>query len=542
MMPYQNNRLLKSSSAARLAGMVLALCAIVQSGSVHAHGAVVNPIARQYKCYKDGNYGNPSAIKDPACRQLRDTSGEKPFVQWHEVSHNVSDYNDMSAVKAAIPDGTLCAANDSGKRGLDGVAPWFRTDVEPTNGKMTVTWETTQHHNPNFFQYYLSKPSYDGSRALRWDDLELMQHFPNTEPTIVGSKKFYVHEVPVPAGRNGYAVLYARWQRNDQGNEGFYNCSDINIIGSGGPPPFPWHPDEIYLKDGFTPKAGEKVRFRVMSHERSGRELVDVTLPITAQNQSQYMWPKQLAEQLNSSSVVRIGKRSGDQIVYDNSTLSNNLIYLKNQGDSTAMSIIPADENPSPPVARITGPSSVEVGKALPLSGSSSTGSDLRYAWTAPLFTPPSATGPSPSFTAPSSAGSHTISLVVSDAQNRTDSTTHSVTVTPPGGGGGDECDYRDQNADREDAWEAKAYSAGARVGYRHAIWQASYSTGILPPDQNDAWKLLSQIPVAWSATRAYEGGNQVHYQSQVYRAGWWIKGTAPPASPWTRIGPCASK
>jgi chitodextrinase len=185
------------------------------------------------------------------------------------------------------------------------------------------------------------------------------------------------------------------------------------------------------------------------------------------------------------------------------------------------------------PVAEITGPTTVEAGQPLALSASSSTGSGLRYAWTATGFSPASATTVSPSFTAPATAGPREISLTVTDSQSRPATARHPVTVTAPPIGGG--CDYRDPAAGSVPAWTAQNYSGGARVSYQNVIWQASYATGSTPPDRNDAWKLVSAIPVQ----RAYEGGNQVHHQDSVYRAGWWIKGTAPPASPWTRIGPC---
>jgi chitodextrinase len=189
------------------------------------------------------------------------------------------------------------------------------------------------------------------------------------------------------------------------------------------------------------------------------------------------------------------------------------------------------------PVAEITGPTTVEAGQPLALSASSSTGSGLRYAWTATGFSPASATTVSPSFTAPATAGPREISLTVTDSQNRPATARHPVTVTAPPIGGG--CDYRDPAAGSVPAWTAQNYSGGARVSYQNVIWQASYATGSTSPDRNDAWKLVSAIPVPWTAQRAYEGGNQVHHQDSVYRAGWWIKGTAPPASPWTRIGPC---
>ncbi|WP_411388269.1 S8 family serine peptidase [Pseudomonas sp. MPB23] len=82
------------------------------------------------------------------------------------------------------------------------------------------------------------------------------------------------------------------------------------------------------------------------------------------------------------------------------------------------------------PVARITGPASVEAGKAVLLSGVSSTGQGLRFAWAANGFNPASSAQSSSSFVAPNTAGTRTITLTVTDERSRTATTSHSVNVT----------------------------------------------------------------------------------------------------------------
>ncbi len=82
------------------------------------------------------------------------------------------------------------------------------------------------------------------------------------------------------------------------------------------------------------------------------------------------------------------------------------------------------------PVARITGPSTVEAGKAVALSGASSTGQGLRFAWAANGFNPASSTQSSSSFIAPNTAGARSVTLTVTDEHSRTATASHNLTVT----------------------------------------------------------------------------------------------------------------
>lgn len=42
------------------------------------------------------------------------------------------------------------------------------------NGHMQLRWENTTAHNPAYMKVYITKPSYDSTKALRWEDLELL--------------------------------------------------------------------------------------------------------------------------------------------------------------------------------------------------------------------------------------------------------------------------------------------------------------------------------------------------------------------------------
>ncbi|WP_323117833.1 lytic polysaccharide monooxygenase [Burkholderia alba] len=318
-----------------------------------AHGAVGYPIARQYQCRLEEGYWYPedgSAIPHDDCRAASQSA--YPFTQWNEVSANpIGQGDDLAKLKEAVPDGLLCAGGDRQKAGLDvPAASWRKTQIAPRNGQIELVWENTQSHNPARMRVFISKPSYNASQPLRWEDLQQIYDAPAAAPTpangeghLPGSiQSFYKLNVTLPPGRTGDAVIYSYWQRKDAGNEGFFNCSDVSIGADQGIASFPWIEDGVLVQRGFAPQAGQQVRFRVMGGADSrGEEVVDVRYPITSKNLESTAWAKQLADQVNAQhgSIVRIGVRSGNAVSYDPANPSANKVWLK-QNYSSALSIV----------------------------------------------------------------------------------------------------------------------------------------------------------------------------------------------------------
>ncbi|CNL53081.1 chitin binding domain-containing protein [Yersinia pseudotuberculosis] len=373
-----------------------------------AHGAVGFPIARQYQCQLEaGFWGDPANIPNSDCRQAIENPGDPsnpqlPFTQWNELSANPTNPSIKATVELAVPNGLLCAGGDPRKAGLDNVpaTKWRKTLITPDeNGHMQLRWENTTAHNPAYMKVYITKPSYDSTKALRWEDLELLYADKAPTPTAgtglsPSTNSFYFLNVPLN-GHTGDAIIYSYWQREDAGNEGFFNCSDVNIS-EGSTPSFPWVNNSQFIVQGFTPAINDQIRFRVMGGSAKGVEVVDVYLPITAQNQAQTVWSKQLADKLNNTypQYVRIGVRSGNDIVYNTANIATNIVWLQT-GFSSAMSLIsgtPEPEQPQPPVAQITAPSSVQDNETITLSASASTGQIASYQWEFQHFEPKVAT------------------------------------------------------------------------------------------------------------------------------------------------------
>lgn len=429
---------------------MLALVLLVPALAM-AHGAVDTPIARQVYCKTLPDFwsGNPS---DAGCAALARKSGQYPGQQWNEVAHLIPKpgYEDLEIVKREVPDGKLCSAADSKKDGLNLVSnDWYRTDVTPTNGTMEVRIIGTAPHVPSFAKVFLTKPGFDPTRSpLTWNDLTLIhtekldvaQTNWGTRPPVISASGFFKFPVPIPPEQSGKATLFVQWQRDDPAGEGFYNCSDINIVRAG-------IPDRWFDLGQFIDAVmkalvpGDSVHFRILDNTPQAKEVVDITLPINTSNLDANIWGQQLASQINPS-IAKVGEKDGNNIVFNPSDPDANSVFVRAEGYSKAMAIVPGGVtpvNPTAPVARITGPTALKSGQAFTFSGTGSSGSNgqLVYQWVVPGMTsaPNGATVSGTAGTV-TEATSFTASLNVRDQQNgKTSQAEQNFTVTPAGGG-----------------------------------------------------------------------------------------------------------
>jgi chitin-binding protein len=419
---------------------------------VMAHGAVDKPIARQVYCKTLPDFwsGSPS---DNGCAALSAKSGQYPGQQWNEVAHLIKapGYNDPEIVKREVPDGQLCSAADSKKDGLNIVSDdWHRTDVTPSNGMMDVRIIGTAPHVPSFVKVFLTKPGFDPTKSpLTWNDLTLIHseqfsvaqtNWGNDPPIISGASGYFKFPVPIPSTQTGKATLFVQWQRIDPAGEGFYNCSDINLIGAGIPEQ--WVNLGQFIDSIMdTLKAGDSVHFRILDNSPAAKEVVDITLPITANNLAPNIWGKQLADQLPPG-IAKIGEKDGNNIVFNTTDPQANSVFVSVNGYSKAMAIIAGGEtpvNPAPPVAHITGPTSLNSGQAFTFSGARSTGANghLLFQWSIPGLEGPqngnTASGRAYKVTQPTPLKAR---LNVRDQQNgKTDQAEFDFTVVPDSGG-----------------------------------------------------------------------------------------------------------
>lgn len=301
----------------------LSFACLVLSQLVLAHGYVDYPKARQQICKDDGGYWWPadgSAIPNLACRAAFQKSGGYALTQHHEYSSNVPDYFNLSAVKAVVKDGLLCAGGDLRKAGMDlPSANWQPTVVNMQNSNsIKLRFRATTPHNPSFWQVYLSNSNFDvATEALSWQKLTLI-HQQDDVPAQAG---YYELDVQLPQNRSGKAVLYTRWQRQDVVGEGFYNCSDLELH-SGDNNSGQWHDKGPLLTTAQLGQVGEKALLRVF--DETGLEKIQHQLDITTDNQPNQAWALELASQINAlhGTVVQIG------------LLQNGVVQLQQQANA----------------------------------------------------------------------------------------------------------------------------------------------------------------------------------------------------------------
>lgn len=427
---------------------------------IWAHGAVDIPVSRQVYCYTLPDFWADQGPSDPACKAVHHENEFIPGQQWNEVSVDIDsekkyDYNNQSDVETIVEDGQLCSAVREKMSGLNlPLATWHKTTITPKNGTTEVRIIGTAPHVPSFVKIYLSKPGYNAATTkLKWSDLDLIHEermtvartdWGSQPPKIPGASGYFKFNVAIPPGRSGDAVLFTRWQRDPRG-EGFYNCSDITIAAGGTPDPL--HDLGPFIGSEMdSVKPGESVRFRIMDDTPAAKEIVDITQKIDQSNLNKNVWGRQVAEKVGSN-IAKIGEKNGSNVVFNTTNAAANSVYATKEAYTKAMSIIsgggetPIDQRP--PVARITGPTSLVSGQTYTFSGQSSIGYNgkLGFSWT-PAGDTEKLDGDTLTFKAFTSTqpAQHIVRLNILDQQNKkTSRAEFPVTINPADGGSPDQ-------------------------------------------------------------------------------------------------------
>ncbi|APJ03715.1 lytic polysaccharide monooxygenase [Silvanigrella aquatica] len=130
--------------------------------------------------------------------------------------------------EGVIPDSQLCSAGRKKYSGLDlPRTDWVATDISPNaEGKLDFTYLAAAPHATKYFEFYITKDSYNPSLPLKWSDLE------DKPFCVINSVKLenkrYKMSCPYPKGKPGKKVIYNIWQRSDS-PEAFYACIDVNL-------------------------------------------------------------------------------------------------------------------------------------------------------------------------------------------------------------------------------------------------------------------------------------------------------------------------
>ncbi|MFI8086736.1 lytic polysaccharide monooxygenase [Streptomyces sp. NPDC086080] len=183
-----------------------------------AHGSLGDPVSRVAQCYAEG----PESPRSAACGAAVAAGGTQALYDWNGI--RIGDAGGRH--QELIPDGRLCSAGNDAFKGLDlARADWPATAVN--SGSYTFKYRVTAPHKGTF-KVYITKPGYDPSQPLAWNDLDLADPVAtSTDPAASGG--FYTFGGTLPE-RSGKQLLYAVWQRSDS-PEAFYSCSDVTFGG-----------------------------------------------------------------------------------------------------------------------------------------------------------------------------------------------------------------------------------------------------------------------------------------------------------------------
>jgi predicted carbohydrate-binding protein with CBM5 and CBM33 domain len=228
-----NVRRFRAPMRRRALTVVLALTAmmgitVLTANSALAHGAATSPGSRTYLCYQDGLLaGGDLKPGNPECATAVATGGTQPLYDWFAVLRS----DGAGRTRGFIPDGQLCGG------GTTKYHPYDTPGVDWPATRLTSGADWTFHYNawaahPGEFRLYITKDTYDPTKALTWDDLEDTP-FSTWDETVPNGTGEYYWNVKLPANKTGRHIIYSVWQRSDS-TETFYGCSDVVFDGGSG--------------------------------------------------------------------------------------------------------------------------------------------------------------------------------------------------------------------------------------------------------------------------------------------------------------------
>ncbi|MFN8492525.1 MAG: lytic polysaccharide monooxygenase [Caldilineaceae bacterium] len=203
--------------------MFLLMWSVVVVQRAWAHGSMEDPVARVYQCYLEG----PEHPSSAACQAAVQAGGTQEFYDWNGVNLLAADQH-----RQLIPDGQLCSAGKDSHRGLDlARSDWVAQPIAPDqNGNYTFVFLATAPHATKYFDFYITKDSYDPTQPLKWSDLEDTPFCHITSVTLRNGR--YSMTCPLPH-KTGKRLIYNIWQRSDSA-EAFYSCMDVEMSRGGG--------------------------------------------------------------------------------------------------------------------------------------------------------------------------------------------------------------------------------------------------------------------------------------------------------------------
>ncbi|GID28538.1 lytic polysaccharide monooxygenase [Paractinoplanes brasiliensis] len=177
-----------------------------------AHGAPTTPISRTAAC-ADGGEKTGSA----ACEAARKANG-RGFGNFDNLRIAGVGGKD----RQVVPDGKLCSGGLEPFRGLDLPRDDFPATKVTPGQSLTINYRATIPHAGEF-RIFLTKPSYDPTKRLTWDDLGSKPLATVTDPDLDDGAYRLRAKLPERTGRH---MLYIVWETSKTPDT-YYSCSDL---------------------------------------------------------------------------------------------------------------------------------------------------------------------------------------------------------------------------------------------------------------------------------------------------------------------------
>jgi len=241
-----------------MAALGALVMSVLFANPASAHGAMEFAGSRTFLCYEDALTSTGQLVpQNPACQAAVAQSGTTPLYNWFAVGNRSGTTSGETS--QLIPDGSLCSG-DSNYYDFSGFdlarSDWPKTHLT-SGASIQIKYNKWAAH-PGTFSLYITKPDWDPTKPLTWEDLESVSFSTATDPPSVGDPgsidSYYYWNATLPSGYTGYQIIYSIWARSDS-TETFYGCSDVVFDGGNGevtgigataPPPNPVPCTAIY--------------------------------------------------------------------------------------------------------------------------------------------------------------------------------------------------------------------------------------------------------------------------------------------------------
>ena len=208
----------RSTVRALVVALALIAGVLAVPGAAQAHGTIVSPATRAYKCWQTwGSHHTDPAMQqqDPMCWQAFQANAD---TMWNWMSALRDGLGGQ--FQARTPDGQLCSNALSRNDSLNRPGAWKTTNI---SRNFTVQLYDQASHGADYFKVYVSKQGFNPTtQTLGWGNLDYITQTGRYAPSQ--NISFNVST----SGYTGHHILFVIWQASHL-DQAYMWCSDVNF-------------------------------------------------------------------------------------------------------------------------------------------------------------------------------------------------------------------------------------------------------------------------------------------------------------------------